>query len=193
MRISIVNLIGNLLTNIILFQIVAGDFNFDKDDGTEQISKVVKIIIHEKYNNHKVTNDIALLKLETPLKMNDYVQPVELPSLHQPTPGGTKCVVSGWGSLSEDGRDPSKLHRVDVPTITDEECRDKYSKSDILDSNLCCGGGGKDSCQGDSGGPLYCHGYQAGVVSWGIGCGDPKYPGVYTEVSYYIDWINKHA
>lgn len=47
--------------------------------------------------------------------------------------------------------------------------------------------------QGDSGGPLVCElnatWVQVGIVSWGIGCGRKNYPGVYTEVSFYKDWV----
>jgi len=57
---------------------------------------------------------------------------------------------------------------------------------------ICAGEGGKDSCQGDSGGPMMCErdgmNYLCGIVSWGLGCARPNYPGVYTEVSYFHDW-----
>ena len=125
--------------------------------------------------------------------MTDYVQAINLPSSMQGTTGD--CVVSGWGTTSEGGSTPSTLRKVTVPVISDDKCRDAYGRNDIFDSNLCAGfdAGGKDSCQGDSGGPLYCSGYQAGVVSWGYGCARPNYPGVYTEVSYFINWINANA
>ena len=55
--------------------------------------------------------------------------------------------------------------------------------------------GGKDACQGDSGGPLVTKtpsdlGYSLiGVTSWGDGCANANKYGVYTEVSYFLDWI----
>ena len=55
--------------------------------------------------------------------------------------------------------------------------------------------GGRDACLGDSGGPLACQLEDDGpyvlygITSWGIGCGDPLHPGVYTRVTELIQWI----
>ena len=49
--------------------------------------------------------------------------------------------------------------------------------------------------QGDSGGPLMFYDpatrryHVVGLVSWGFGCAEPNYPGVYTDVYYYKNWI----
>lgn len=59
---------------------------------------------------------------------------------------------------------------------------------------------GGDSCFGDGGGALACLAYSGrypssgqyrvvGLVSWGVGCGLPGVPSVYTAVSDYLDWI----
>jgi len=83
--------------------------------------------------------------------------------------------------------------KVDVPFVEESRCKIEYPFS-IAESMICAGEKGKDSCQGDSGGPMVCYNadgsaYLGGVVSWGIGCGGRFHPGVYTEVSYFVDWI----
>ena len=85
-----------------------------------------------------------------------------------------------------------------MPAITNADCYSDYGGK-ITDSMICAGYrgvGGKDACQGDSGGPFVCNdggkAVLAGVVSWGFGCAAPQYPGVYSRVTYVLDWIKSN-
>lgn len=55
--------------------------------------------------------------------------------------------------------------------------------------------GGKDSCQGDSGGPFVFYENKAwvqhGIVSWGKGCAEAGFAGVYSRVASYLDFIQQ--
>ncbi|XP_076041677.1 trypsin-1-like [Oratosquilla oratoria] len=178
-------------------QVVAGEHNRDINEGTEQTAKLAKIIRHEHFSSWTFANDISLLKLETPLEFNEYVQPIDLPAQGQDSMGD--CIVTGWGALFEGGSTTNKLMKVTAPIVTDEECRKSHGTSLVEDSMICGGykDGGKDACQGDSGSPMACFYddklYLAGVVSWGNGCARPNYPGVYTEVFHFVDLIHKNA
>jgi len=175
--------------------VVVGDHSQHTDEGTEQTINVVRLTVHESYGKPKqFENDIAIWDLETPIEMNEFVQPIALPERLQGSEGS--CDVSGWGTLSSGGSTPDVLMVVSVPVVDDQKCKIEYPLN-IAESNLCAGEHGKDSCQGDSGGPLVCYNadgsaYLGGIVSWGIGCGGWYHPGVYTEVSYFIDWIKTH-
>ena len=90
-----------------------------------------------------------------------------------------------------------------VPVIDEEQCNEYDWLNDyVVDGMLCAGyeRGQIDSCQGDSGGPLVRRtensggGFELiGIVSWGFGCAEPNWPGVYTDVFYYLDWIKQIA
>lgn len=55
---------------------------------------------------------------------------------------------------------------------------------------FCAGVGEKDSCNGDSGSPIINQNkIQVGIVSDGEGCARSDYPGIYTRVSVFSDWI----
>ena len=101
---------------------------------------------------------------------------------------------------------PRKLHEVDVEVIDDAECKAVYDALQVPaftigNTEICAIAptGGKDSCFGDSGGPLIVkadnqRGYtQVGIVSWGPQCGNPLYPGVYTRVSSFSNWIKQNV
>ena len=93
---------------------------------------------------------------------------------------------------------PETCQFVRVPVITNAACESDYSGK-ITDSMMCAGyqgQGGKDACQGDSGGPLVCNNNGnaviVGAVSWGFGCADPNFPGVYARLTHFLDWIKSN-
>jgi len=176
--------------------VVAGGIKLYVNEGTEQRVNVAKILAHEDYDSSTISNDICLLKLSEPLDLSGSdIQAVAFPAQGEETPAGTPGIVTGWGATSEGSALAANLKKVTVPVVSDAECRQSYGSSEIADSMICAGlpEGGKDSCQGDSGGPFINEATkgQIGVVSWGYGCARPDYPGVYTEVSYYVDWIER--
>merc|ERR1711862_67944 len=92
---------------------------------------------------------------------------------------------------------PDKLQEVDVNVISNSQCAGNYGSNSITSAMVCAADTGKDSCQGDSGGPMVTQENgrhaQIGVVSWGIGCASPNYPGVYARVTSVKSWIQSIA
>ncbi|XP_077113494.1 trypsin-like [Ranitomeya variabilis] len=171
-------------------QIRLGDHNIQNYEGTEQFSYADKICDHPEFNPETYDNDIMLLKLPSPVTLNEHVQMIPLGC---PTPSdGTGCLASGWGSTtSSDTTFPAALQCVNVEIVADDICRDAYP-GEITENMLCAGvmEGGKDTCQGDSGGPLVCNSQLCGITSWGnIPCAEAEKPGVYTRLCNYLDWI----
>ncbi|KAH8248931.1 hypothetical protein KR032_004354, partial [Drosophila birchii] len=159
-----------------------------------QQAPVAKILRHHKYKKVSGADpyDIAMLYLQTTLKLGKHVKTI---SLAKKTPDpGTKAFVSGWGrrhSHFSQGR--ILLRGVDVVIEDHLKCTlalASYNKV-VTKDNLCAAAPGKDACQGDSGGPLVDikSGELIGIISWGVGCADSKYPGIYADVSFFQDWI----
>ncbi|OQV11796.1 putative Serine proteinase stubble [Hypsibius exemplaris] len=172
---------------------------FDVSETTEppyQDIHVKKVIIHGDYHSGTLRNDIALLVLDQPAVMNSYIRPVCLPPAIDFT--AMTCTVSGWGKNSPNGQFSTVLKEVDVPVIERTQCQSMLRNAQELgpifnlhDSFLCAGQAGKDACAGDGGSPLICKvdgaWRLAGLVSWGIGCG--QFPGAYVNVAKFLPWI----
>merc|ERR1712127_227613 len=172
-----------------------GNHHLYEDDPDQMDFPVKKVMLHEDYDSWTITNDICMIEIDGQADFSSSViGAISLPSSGKEYDAGTQCTVSGWGTTSEGGSLGRQLMKVTVPVVSDDDCRGAYGQSDITDSMICAGldQGGKDSCQGDSGGPFMCGDGLSGVVSWGYGCAEPGYPGVYTQVSYFIDWVNSH-
>ncbi|XP_045483874.1 CLIP domain-containing serine protease 2-like [Pieris rapae] len=188
------------------------DINLEKDCDYEKHKTICKkevqdmyvteIIPHENYQRSPTANDIALLRVDGEIVFNyPNVEPICLPlsfelrSKHLDHEYGT---VAGWG-FTETGRESGVLLRVEVPVKTDAECKGYYNRNtrEIINKQFCAGDFKKDSCNGDSGGPLMMKAnyngvnsyVQYGIVSKGpIQCGS-SFPGIYTDVREYVDWI----
>ncbi len=175
-------------------------------DSLKQVS-VNKIFVHEKYQDASKGFDIALIKLNQKIDLNNRtVSQVQLVSekvtrdLVVPANCG---VVSGWGTTSSGGPSSKGLLKASVPLVSRSKCQADYRKKlstfTLAEDQICAGGDGiHDSCQGDSGGPFVLQaplggtGNQsilAGVVSWGYRCAERGFPGIYTNVGYHFDWI----
>lgn len=93
-----------------------------------------------------------------------------------------------------EGSQPDRLHQATLLTIDQNVCKQRFDTigAVIADSMMCAGKLdmiGPDGCFGDSGGPLVYKGLVVGLVSFGYSCGNAYYPGVYTKLSYFTDWI----
>merc|ERR1712038_2177550 len=174
------------------YQIVAGDHDQSSWDGREQTRGIEQIIVHQAYLTSDDGRDAALLKLSAPLVLSDYVSPICLTDVEVPV--GTDCVATGWGETENPAESNLVLREVLLPIISQAECTNSYG-SWITPYTVCAGymSGGRDTCQGDSGGPLVCEingSWQLhGLTSFGFGCAEVDYPGVYTRMSELIAWV----
>lgn len=158
---------------------------------------------HCAYNKSALDYDVALLKLKTRIVFDKTMQPIGLSRQDDVVTDGEVLAVSGWGLTKNNNESSSVLRIAQVPKVNREECRKAYAEMiEVTDRMICAGlkEGGKDSCQGDSGGPLTSKNPKSpeqkvlrGVVSWGKGCAEAGYPGVYTNVAAFYDWIHDIA
>ncbi|CAB3259796.1 unnamed protein product [Arctia plantaginis] len=164
---------------------------------------IVSVHVHPLYYAGTLDNDLAILKMDHPVEWTKYphISPACLPDKYTDY-AGQRCWTTGWGkdAFGDYGKYQNILKEVDVPIHSHGQCQQQLRKTRLghnyeLNPGFLCAGGeeGKDACKGDGGGPLVCERggtWQiVGVVSWGIGCGQPGVPGVYVKVAHYLDWI----
>lgn len=186
-------------------RIVAGEYNLIEKEGHEQERRVIKAIKHPGYNKNNVDNDIAILKLDSPLELTQRVWPACLPDQSEELQPQQMATILGWGAIKykrlRDGKPEVErgdtLYQAKVPVVDFEECKNSYG-DDLESHRVVCAGykeGRIDSCAGDSGGPLLVekndrwHVY--GVTSFGDECGKEGKYGIYSKTSAYVDWIKK--
>lgn len=185
----------NINKNTVLV-VVLGEFDKANKEEQEISVKTKRIIMHPKYDSQTLDYDIALVKLEKPLRdFSTYIRPVCVPDGSETFDSKSKCYVTGFGRTQQGGDLAGMLRMAKIPLVDKETCKQAYDEK--LTERMICAGfpkGGIDACQGDSGGPLSClyegRWYLTGVVSWGVGCAQPNAYGVYSKVQVLEDWLD---
>ncbi|XP_053686115.1 transmembrane protease serine 9-like [Sabethes cyaneus] len=185
------------------------DPDCDEDDNCNEpvrFEKVDRIIVHPDYKGLKV-HDIALLRMKTALHQDytNFILPVCLPRtqalLRHPFTDYNVTAV-GWG-FTESGETSSRKMSVSLVVTSLQNCNKNLKpflhNSVLNESHICAQSPTyekRDACRGDSGGPLITNldgnWYLVGIVSFGLACGRTHFPGVYTRVNSYMDWINEN-
>merc|ERR1712025_430010 len=167
---------------------------------------VAAMEVHPQFNSRNLQNDWAVLFTSEEFILSSHIDTVCLPTPEEEF-SGTTCFATGWGKdkFGSAGEYQVVLKEIDLPVVDNYQCEDRLrqtrlgEKYKLHDSFLCAGGiNGKDTCKGDGGSPLVCPSkydpstyVQAGIVAWGIGCGEQGTPGVYADVSKATCWIDQ--
>ncbi|XP_053663533.1 chymotrypsin-2-like [Anopheles marshallii] len=149
-------------------------------------------------NSFYMKDDIILLRLAFPLKLNNRVRQIAYTA--EIVPDNATLTVTGWGRINKVQR-PKMLQTLDVRHITLNRCRDIIDKSKFLSpyniklfENVMCTfkKRGQGTCNGDSGSPVTWKGKQVAIVKakltdeCGVGL-----PDIQTRISFYHDWLQK--
>lgn len=174
-------------------QVVSGRTALSAGGG--QTANVTNIWVNPSFDGGTMVNDSSVLTLDQELALEGL--PIATAADGDLYAAGANSTVLGWGT-DESGSTSDVLKKVDVPVTADADCTASYNEQFDPTTMVCAGlaEGGKDSCQGDSGGPLV--GVAAdgtrkviGIVSWGQGCAEPQFYGVYGRVAAMADAIQE--
>jgi secreted trypsin-like serine protease len=181
-------LVGETTSSV---RVVGGRTYLNGTNGT--VSRVSDIWIHPDYQDVTEGNDVAVLTLSTSMPYTP-VSYVDSSDTDVYATGATARIL-GWGTTSSGGSSSNQLRTATVPLVSNSSCASSYG-SDFISSDMVCAGytsGGVDTCQGDSGGPLLIGGVLAGITSWGEGCAQAGYPGIYTRLTTFSDEVTEQV
>ncbi|XP_062963509.1 transmembrane protease serine 11A-like [Cynocephalus volans] len=158
---------------------------------------VKRIIVHERYHSPAREYDIAVVQFSPRVTFSDDIRRICLPEASASFRPNSTVYITGFGALFYGGESQNDLREARLKIISDDVCKQPQVYGDDIKFGMFCAGyleGIYDACRGDSGGPLVAKDlkdtwYLIGIVSWGDNCGQKNKPGVYTQVTYYRNWI----
>jgi len=207
-------------TELIGYTIYAGKHSLNKTELGQEQRALSHVRCHKNYKlvptfdgrgMAEITHDIAIIKLQTPVKFSKIIYPINLPKADEEIPKDTVCILAGWGAIDETNSQkyPVVLYHANLTIEEDKTCANLFGNARFdAENNICAGStshrtnddiGRAVACKGDSGGPLMCKNENkkpiiAGIVSFGANC-DVKanrgrfVPNIFTKVSAYHQWI----
>jgi secreted trypsin-like serine protease len=173
------------------FDVVTGRTTLSGTDG--QRLPVSSVDIDSGYNPGRTGHDAAVVHLASPT----VAPPIATATADQAglAAAGSRLLLTGWGLVANNnGATPDNLQQATIKAASTRRCRVDYPGAFIGTEMICTTGGRPDACRGDSGGPLVSRDggvpTLVGIVSFGgERCGDPRFPGVYTRVSFEAGFI----
>jgi secreted trypsin-like serine protease len=173
-----------------------GDVDLRPPNPAGNFFDVVMVDRHGSYDAPSHRNDLAMLMLDRPAPFAP-MRVIRLDEAAKWAPG-TSARIIGWGATAFQGPSSPVLLEADALVRPDAVCLAPTSYGTSFDPStmLCTGDGTTDTCQGDSGGPMMVPDgptfVLAGVTSWGVGCADADFPGVYVRLGAPAlnAWVN---
>lgn len=160
-----------------------GYTNLNNDSRRSSISQVTK---HPDYGAFSGTNDIALIKLSSPLSFSSTRKPITV-SNSTSYAYGTAATISGWGRRSVDGVPSlSQLYKANATIVA------------CSSNDLTAGPSSNSPYKGDSGGPLTISS-AAGDLLIGLAravadlYNPTAYDTYYTNVGTHYNWIASYT
>jgi len=178
----------------------AGNHHHYTVEAGEVNRQVVQIRFHSGFRftaKYGAPNDLAVLKLATPIPFSDTIRPICLPAAGEPIPTSKTCVVAGWGRNSSRNPNeyPISLQQLVMQVHPPSTCLGTTWGSVYREDQMICAGslqGTSSTCRGDAGGALAC---QQADGSWTLygstsfyvsGCLKANSPPIFARVSQYI-------
>uniref|UniRef100_A0AAR5PXC5 Peptidase S1 domain-containing protein n=1 Tax=Dendroctonus ponderosae TaxID=77166 RepID=A0AAR5PXC5_DENPD len=181
----------------ISFDVILGAHNIsDNSEPTRQRSTTSKYVVHPDWNSTSLTNDLALIELETPITLNDFVSVVSL-AVGNNSFADSEGTACGWGKTTDSQVGTTDVLRYETSIIlSNDDCKnvDSNYEEEIKNTHLCLAGDGiKSICKGDSGGPLVADNVQVGITSFSYRSCEAGKPSVFTRVTEFTQWIQENS
>lgn len=183
------------------FSVKVGKHDLRRREQYEKEHRAAQVIVHPGFSMRHMKNDVALIRLSSPIQFNQAVQPICLP--RQAARTGQNCYITGWGRSSRNARQMHHtLQQASMPVVDQRTCAyymRRVAPLPVGPHSICSGYGRAriSGCQGDSGGPFVCNNGRNwelhGAVSWGSrDCSSrPNQYSVYANIYYLKSWISR--